>query len=203
MIKNIVFDMGNVILRYDPEYFMTRAGVTDTEDRRIIRNGLFDSWEWAMMDRGMMNEQDGFSSVMKRIPENLRDVTGLLMFHWADARETVPGMEELVQKIKNAGYHLYLLSNASFLQHTYWPKVPVSRLFDGEVISCDIRAVKPMPEIYKALTEKYGLIESECVFIDDSASNVAGAIACGWEGIVFHQNAEETEAELKKMGVTI
>ncbi|MER2056586.1 MAG: HAD-IA family hydrolase, partial [Clostridia bacterium] len=58
---------------------------------------------------------------------------------------------------------------------------------------------KPMPEIYKAFTAKFSLLPEECVFIDDAAANVAGAVACGWQGIVFHGDSEELAEKLKKI----
>ena len=203
MIRNIVFDMGNVILRFDPEYFMTREGILAEEDRKIVRNQLFRSAEWAMMDLGYMTEDTVEPLVLARIPERLHEKTVRLLRKWADAGETVPGMEELVRRLKEAGYGVYLLSNASVAQHDYWPKAPVSRLFDGKLISCDVKTVKPCPEIYRMFTDKFGLKPEECVFIDDSHANVAGAMACGWQGIVFHGDAEEAEQQLKALGVTI
>ena len=203
MIRNIVFDMGNVILRFDPEYFMTREGILAEEDRKIIRNQLFRSVEWAMMDLGYQTEDTAEPLVLARIPERLHEKAIRLLRNWADAGETVPGMEDLVRRLKEAGYGIYLLSNASVAQHDYWPKAPVSRLFDGKLISCDVKFVKPCPEIYRLFTEKFGLKPEECIFIDDSHANVAGAIACGWQGIVFHGDAEEAEQQMKALGVTI
>ncbi len=203
MIRNIVFDMGNVILRFDPEYFMTREGILAEEDRKIIRNQLFRSVEWAMMDLGYLTEDTAEPLVLARIPERLHEKAIRLLRNWADAGETVPGMEDLVRRLKEDGYGIYLLSNASVAQHDYWPKAPVSRLFDGKLISCDVKIVKPCPEIYRLFTEKFGLKPEECVFIDDSHANVAGAIACGWQGIVFHGDAEEAEQQMKALGVII
>ncbi len=201
MIRNIVFDMGNVLLKFDPEYFMRREGITKEEDRKIIRNELFLSVEWAQMDLGVLTEDTAEPLVRRRIPERLwPKVTGL-MRSWAFPREQIPGMEDLVRRLKEAGYGIYLLSNASVLQHEYWPQMPVSRFFDGKLISCDVKVVKPNPEIYRLFTEKFGLKAEECVFLDDAAQNVAGALFCGWQGIVFHGEAEEAERKLREMGV--
>ena len=54
MIRNIVFDMGNVLIRFDPELFIDREGVTDPDDRKLILDELFNSVEWAQMDRGTL-----------------------------------------------------------------------------------------------------------------------------------------------------
>ena len=201
MIKNIVFDMGNVLIVFDPGFFMDNAGITDPEDRRLVMNELFVSVEWALMDLGAMKEQELEARVMERIPEHLKERVRRLIYFWWEGRSCVPGMEALAGELKEAGYHLYLLSNASVMQHEYWPRFAISRLFDGKLISCDTGVVKPNPEIYRMFTEKFGLIPGECVFIDDQPANAAAAEMCGWKGIVFHGDAGELREKLKAAGL--
>lgn len=196
MIRNIVFDMGNVMIRFDPEYFLDREGITDPEDRKLVMNELFLSVEWAQMDSGVLTEETAEPLILARIPDRLKDQVHHLLCSWSTPRDMIPGMEELALGLKNAGYGIYLLSNASKNQHVYWPKVPSSRLFDGKLISCDVGFVKPMKEIYEIFTRKFGLVPEECLFIDDAPNNVAGAIACGWQGIVFHGDAGELQRKL-------
>ena len=203
MIRNIVFDMGNVLIRFDSERFMDIAGITESRDRDLIRRELFRSVEWARMDLGTLTEETAEPLILPRFPERLRKSVSQLLFHWADDRETVPGMEELLKKLKNAGYALYLLSNASVMQHVYWPRFSMSTLFQGKLISCDVGVVKPDPAIYRCFTERFGLRPDECLFIDDLPINVATAIQCGWSGIVFHGDAEEIEKKLISSGVCL
>ena len=79
----------------------------------------------------------------------------------------------------------------------------MSRYFDGKLISCDVKVVKPCHQIYRLFTEKFSLDPAECLFVDDATANVAGAIACGWQGIVFHGSEEELENKMRAMGVQI
>ena len=79
--------------------------------------------------------------------------------------------------------------------------MPISGYFSGTMISAFVKTVKPNPAIYRLFTEEFGLTEEECVFIDDAPINVAGAVACGWQGIVFHGDAEEAEEKLSRLGV--
>ena len=201
MIRNIVFDMGNVIIRFDPIFFIDREGVTDPEDQKLILNELFLSVEWAKMDAGVLTEETAEPLILSRFPDRLKNTVCNLLYNWSRPGDTIPGMESLIRRLKDAGYSVYLLSNASKGQHIYWPKVPVSRLFDGKLVSCDIGFVKPMREIYETFTQKFSLKPEECVFIDDSASNAAWADACGWHGIVFHGDADELERKLAVLGV--
>ena len=203
MIRNIIFDMGNTVIRFDPRYFIDRAGINDAEDRRIILNELFLSIEWAQMDAGILTEETAEPLILPRFPERLHDTVKELLYRWAYSRDMIPGMEELIRRLKAAGYHIYLLSNASSAQHEYWPGFPVSRYFDGKMISCDVKTVKPNPDIYRRFTEKFSLVPEECLFTDDSSANVAAAVACGWKGIVFHGSAEELERKMKDFQIRI
>ena len=203
MIRNIVFDMGNVVIRYDPSYFIERAGIQDPEDRRLILNELFLSMEWAQMDAGSLTEETAEPIILPRFPERLHDAVREMLYRWAYPREMIPGMEDLIRRLKKEGYSIYLLSNASSAQHEYWPRFPVSRYFDGKLISWDVKTVKPNPQIYRLFTVKFSLNPEECLFTDDSAANVAAAVACGWKGIVFHGSADELERKMRTFGVRI
>ena len=202
-IRNVVFDMGNVMIHFDPEVFIDRENIMDLDDRRLIMNELFLSVEWAQMDAGILTEETAEPLIMRRFPERLQPVVRNLLYNWAIPRAEIDGMKELVIELKEAGYGVFLLSNASVAQHRYWPLVPASQYFDGKLISCDVKVVKPMWEIYQMFTDRFGLDPEECMFIDDAPSNVAAAIACGWKGIVFHGDAEELRNKLREAGINI
>ena len=193
--------MGNVLIHFNPETFMDREGVKDPEERRLIRNELFQSVEWAQMDSGILTEKTAEPMILKRFPERMHSVVRNLLYNWAIPRDEMEGMEELVAGLKRSGYGIYLLSNASIAQHRYWPLISVSRYMDGEMISCDVKVVKPMWEIYHLFTDRFGLNPEECLFIDDATANVAAAIACGWQGIVFHGDSNELCEKLRSAGI--
>ena len=203
MIKNIIFDMGNVLIRFDPSLFIEREGITDPEDRRLILDELFNSVEWAQMDRGILEEKTAEPFILERFPERLHPTVSNLLHHWAIPGDEFTGMRELVADLKNAGYGLFLLSNASTAQHRYWPLFPVSRYFDGKLVSSDVKVVKPMREIYQIFTDRFLLDPEECLFIDDAPANVAAAITCGWNGIVFHQDAAQLRRKMRQFGIRI
>lgn len=202
MIKNIVFDMGNVIIRFDPELFMVRLGLAE-EDRRLLKRELFVSLEWSRMDRGSLTDEEAAEIVCRRVPERLHDAVRRLVGMWDRPILPVEGMYELVEELRGMGYGIYLLSNASFRQHDYWPRVPASKFFDGALISADVKLVKPQPEIYRLLCDKFSLVPEECVFIDDSTSNAEGAYFCGINALVFHGDAHEMRLKLNELGVKV
>lgn len=202
MIKNIVFDMGNVLIRFDRDLFMSRLGLDDA-DKKLLMREVFLSLEWSRMDRGSLTDAEAADIICRRVPGHLHNAVRALVGMWDRPILPIDGMYELIEELKGMGYGIYLLSNASLRQHDYWPRVPASKFFDGTLISADVKLVKPQPEIYRLLCEKFSLIPEECVFIDDATPNAEGAFFCGINPIVFHGDAQEVRVKLNELGVKV
>ena len=115
--------------------------------------------------------------------------------------DEIPGMRELLGELKAAGYGLYGLTNWSAetfcqVRHRYG----VFSLLDGMVVSGEEHIIKPDRAIFRLLTERYGLNAEECLFVDDLQRNVDGALAAGWQGVVF-QGAERLREDLRRFGI--
>ena len=136
--------------------------------------------------------------------ENLVTAVEELICRW-EIPEILPmeGMAALIGELKDAGYGIYLLSNAFARQHEYWPRVPGSEYFDDTFISADVKLVKPQREIYEMALDKFGVTAEECVFIDDLPSNIEMGENCGICGVVFHGDVEILRADLRRAGVKI
>ena len=202
MIKNIVFDMGNVLLRFDPQLFMERLNVAE-EDRPLLMREVYHSLEWSRMDRGSLTDEQASEIICSRVPERLHEQVFKLVTFWDRPLIEIEGMHELVRELKALGYGIYLLSNASYRQHEYWPRLSVSSLFDGIMVSADVKLVKPQPEIYLLFCSTFGLKPDECFFIDDSTLNAEGAFFSGMHTAVFHQDAAEIREKLRAAGVPV
>ena len=202
MIKNIVFDMGNVVIRFDRDYFMDRLGVTG-DDRTLLMREVFLSPEWVMMDRGSLTDEQACEILCARVPERLRDTAYKLITFWDRPILPVEGIYELIEELKGLGYGVYLLSNASCRQTEYWQRVPAARFFDGTLISSLVKLVKPMPEIYEKLFETFSLKREECFFIDDNSANVEAALHVGMPAVVFFDDIRRLRRELIAAGVPV
>ncbi len=203
MIHNIVFDMGKVLIHFDPERYVGRLGVTPQEEKLLL-NQVFRSVEWVQMDRGVIDEAEAVRRFCGRLPAHLHECVRKLVFEWDEPVAPVEGMYELAEELKNAGYGIYLLSNASARHSQYWPKIPASRFFDGLVVSSEAGCMKPREEIYRVLCSRYGLRPEECFFIDDLPANVESARFVGMEGTVFHDgDMEELRSSLRRAGVKV
>lgn len=201
-IRNIIFDMGNVLLWFDRELFYERFQIPQ-EDRNVLTREVFQSLEWARMDRGSMTEAEALESVCHRLPQRLHEAAEQMICRWDEPLVPVEGMYELVEELKKMGYGLYLLSNASVRQPEYWKRLPVSRFFDGTLISANVKLVKPQFEIYDLLLETFGLKAEECFFVDDAIGNIEGAFCRGIAGAVFHMDVAELRKNLNAAGVPV
>lgn len=197
MIKNIIFDMGNVLLRYDPEVCLNRF-VKREEDRALIRRELFEGPEWVQGDLGHITDEQRFDGVSRRVPQELHTELRQCAEQWHMCMEPVHGAKEFCAYAKEQGYRLYVLSNASSSFYQYFPRFAPFEYFDGLVVSCDIHIVKPDIRIYRYLLETYGLAPEECFFIDDMAANVEGAQKAGISGAVFGGDFEEIRKKLEE-----
>lgn len=202
MIRHIIFDMGNVLLRFDPELFLDRIGAAGA-DRELLLREIFRSDDWLGLDRGDHDESQAAEKMCARLPEHLHETARRLVCHWDEPLIPVEGMEALVLELKAAGYGIWLLSNASRRQHEYWSRLPVHRYFNDTLISADERLLKPHRAIYDRCLEKFGLKAEECFFIDDSAANIAAAAERGIRGYEFHFDVPALRRALQAAGVAV
>ena len=186
-IRNIVFDMGNVLLDFSPRRVVERF-CADEAERALILRELFQAPEWLMADRGLIRDRDRYGLLRDRVPPEHREALKNCCFHWAFCMDPLPGARAFVEDCRRAGYRTYILSNASDLFFTYFNNFSPLSDFDGAVISCQELLLKPEREIYLRLLERYDLRPEECFFIDDRAENVEAAREVGMEGYVFQND---------------
>ncbi len=194
MIKNYIFDFGNVLAKYEPEA-ITALYIEDKADIKIVTDAVFDRLYWDKLDAGTITDEEVKEGFCKRLPENLREAACKVYDGWIDLRYAMDGMPELVYDIKEQGGKLYLLSNISIgFAENYHRSLWISKLFslfDGLVFSGPIGITKPNREIFEYILNKYSLKAEECIFIDDSEKNIIGAEAVGIKGYLFDGNAEK------------
>ena len=190
MIKNVVLDMGNVLLDFRPEYVLNQF-CSSEEEKDVIRRELFEGPEWAMADRGDIKDKDRYDLVKKRVPEKYHEALKNCALHWDICMDPLEGAKEFCETVKEKGYKIFVLSNASDLFYVYFPKFLPLDFFDGVFVSSDYLMLKPDVEIYKTFLNKYGLKGEECLFIDDREDNVAGAKKAGLNTFRFEGDYEK------------
>lgn len=204
MIKNILFDMGNVLIRFEPRQYVQKVGLSESEQQLMLRE-LYGSIDWIELDRGTIDEAEIIERVTARTGEHLRGAIEKLVRHWDRPELPVEGMKALTDELYEKGYELYLLTNAGPRHREYWPRFTAAEHFPEERIyrSADVHLLKPDPAFFEGALEKFGLDRSECVFIDDSAANAEGAKRSGLDAIVFFGDAARLRAQLRERGVDV
>ena len=202
MIRNIIFDMGNVLIYWRPEAFVERMGVPE-EDRPQLLSEVFGRVEWVQLDGGLISFEDAAAAMCRRLPERLHAAARELVFDWwRRPLFPVEGMAGLIRELKSLGYGIYLLSNASVDLPKYFDRIPGSECFDGRIVSAEWKLLKPQPEIYKVLLREYGLKAEECFFTDDLKINIEAAIHEGMSGTVFCGETD-LRRELIRAGIPV
>ena len=202
MIRNIVFDMGQVLIHWTPQQF-TQSMPLSREEKELLHREVFRNVEWVMLDRGTITEEDAAASMCRRLPEKLHPYAReLVTGWWKNPRKPMEGMARLVRELKENGYGIYLLSNASLRLRTYFPWIPGSECFDGLFVSAEHRLLKPQHEIFETFLQTFALDPAQCFFIDDGPANVEGALRAGMAGAVFLGDAERLRRELRAAGIT-
>ena len=111
MIRNIIFDMGNVLIKFDPPQIVEELGLDSKEEKELLLKTIFFTGEWHLTDLGVMTEADLFKSVSQKLPKHLLGYAHDIILEWDKNLVPVPGMEEVVRMCKEKGYKIYLLSN--------------------------------------------------------------------------------------------
>ena len=201
MIKNIIFDFGGVLVDWNPHYLFDNYFNDINESNYFVENVCNSEWN-AEMDGGKPFEQAvrERSAMFPKYAEALK----LYQTNWMDTMgEEIPEMYDLVKSLKTNGFPvIYGLTNWSAetfptVQKTY----RIFSLIDKIVVSGEVKQLKPNPEIFHTLLNKFNLKPEESLFIDDNIKNVEGAKALGINALRF-ENAKKLKEDLKALNIT-
>ncbi len=199
MIKTVIFDIGNVLAGFAWKEYFDRFSYSEEVKERIGR-ATVQSPVWNEYDRGNLSDEEVVEAFIKNDPgiekelrESLNNISGMLVrYDYA-----IPW----VKALKQSGYQVLVLSNFSHKAVADCGEVLDFLPFtDGGILSYQDHVIKPQPEIYDLLMERYGLVPEECVFMDDTLVNVEAAQKAGIHGIHF-RDKEQAEKELHDLGV--
>ncbi len=198
-IKNVVFDLGNVLLTYHPlEFMQTILG--DRETGRACYELIIESREWKELDGGRLSVDEARQRFIEREP-SLAEGIQTFFEQWFEMFQPIPESIQILDRLKADGYRLYVLSN--FIRESFEairPRFSFLDRFDGMVISYRVGASKPDRAIYEYLLHTYNLIPKETLFIDDLEANAQGARDAGIAAIRF-QSPQQLHNELSRLGL--
>ena len=189
-MKNIVFDLGRVVFAQNPNK-------SSEEFKRFFSYVAQSPMPqfWVDYDMGV-SDLDKVVSDLSAYRGVEEEYSRSMILASITRQETIAPTRDLIHDLKQAGYKLYVLSNMSRDFIEYLRQQPVYEYFDGEVISCEEGVVKPMPQIYDILVERYGLDVSETMFIDDRIDNIEASEREGICGFHFDRNNPQASCDL-------
>ncbi|MCI6466692.1 MAG: HAD family phosphatase [Faecalicatena sp.] len=199
MIRTIILDIGNVLAEYNWKSYLDTFPYP-AETKKLLADVLFLSPEWNEFDRGALSHEQLVEMFVQKAPEYeqelkevLKDVGGCI--------HQFPYAISWIKSLKEAGFHVYVLSNYGEYMYEHTQKeLSFLEFTDGGILSYREKLIKPEPMIYKTLLERYQIHPEEAVFLDDSLPNVEAAKALGIHGIHF-TSYEKAVAELETLGV--
>jgi len=199
MYKNIIFDMGGVLLDFSEARLMGHYfGHLSAEEQKLVYDAMFTSGLWRRMDRGDFDEAGVAREVCALLPEALHAPVEAMVPRYFEAMPPMP-TNELIPLLKARGQRVYLLTNAPHAFHREKHRLPYLHLFDGVFASCDVGLLKPDAEIYRAFLRKFELRAEECLFIDDMRANIEGAQRVGMKGHCYEER--DLEALKRVLGI--
>ena len=180
----VIFDVGNVLLDYDPRRFMAELGIASKYWDRLTE--IFpESEEWKLLDNDLMSDEEFLSSALRKEPGLRREIK-LYHKHWYEHFDAIPKNVAAFYQIKEAGIKTYILSN---LQKSCFRYVSAHNIFfddfDGRIFSFENHVRKPAPEIYDLIISRYKLDPARSVFFDDMEANILAAQKAGMKTVYF------------------
>ena len=195
--RNIIFDLGNVLLEWNPERIL-RTSFDCPEQRKLAQQGIFQHSDWLDLDRGKLSEQQAIEKFQHRCQLSQQAVADLLHC----VRQSLTLKEDtfaLLQQCAAQGYQLYCLSNMSVENYQYLvQQQDFFRYFSGIVISGQVKMIKPELGIYRHLLQEFALQPQQSIFIDDMQANTQAAVELGLAAITF-TDADSCKRELSSL----
>ena len=199
-IKNIIFDFGGVLMDWNPRYFFKDYFNDDEKMEFFLKNIAVDEWN-AEQDRGR-SLKDGTQILVAKHPEWEKEIRAYYDNWTTMLRSDIPENVAVLRKLAGTNYELFGLTNWSHETFPYaLEHYDFFKLFEGKiVVSGEEKLIKPDPEIWHVLLNRYDLKAEESVFIDDNAKNIEAAEKLGFHCIHITENTD-LEKELRAVGV--
>lgn len=190
MLKNIIFDLGNTVVRFDSRE-ITRHFYSEEKDFEKLVSVTFARKYWDRLDDGSISQEDFKRGVREELPEYLHKYSDAICDGWVYDLPVIDGMEKLIDDLKQDGFGLFVISNISERFSECRDEIPILKKFDKLILSGDEKLAKPDKRIFKLAIERFGINPDESLFADDLPANIKAAEECGIHGYLFDGSAEK------------
>ena len=191
MIKNVIFDLGNVVVKLKWNIVLDKYSDNET-DKKLLEDVIFNSIEWVKLDEGTIDKKDAIEIMLSKLPIHLLNACLNIMKEWQEGLIVNPQTIEFIKNLREKGYKTYILSNAPLDIPDFLERNDLNKYFDGKVISAQEKVSKPNRKIYELILNRFSLNPNESLFLDDKQENIDAAISCCINGYVFDYNKFDT-----------
>ena len=197
MIKNIIFDLGRVLVSFDPTEKLKALGLHQNDIDCIVK-GIFNDFIWHQYDAGNRTLNELITYYQSKLSRYKQVVTTFLSA-WYEMVQPLDITYNLLKEVKAKGYRIYILSNINEDCALHLLKnAPFMKEVDGYIFSYEYHLIKPEKAIYELLFQKFQLIPNECLFLDDCKMNIDAAQQLGMYGMVY-EATEEMVCKVKEI----
>lgn len=192
MIKNIVFDLGNVLISFRPEVFLAKIGYSE-KYKNIIIDDIFNSKEWKLLDNGDITTSEAIEKISATSSLKIEEIASIFNLRTNIMYPIITNVK-LLPALQKRGFKLYFLSNFPLdIFDDVYNEYEFFKFFIGGIISSRVKFSKPDIRIFKILIDKYSLVPEECLYIDDIEINTKVAGLTGMTTICTLESADLSE----------
>lgn len=196
MIKNVVFDIGKVLIRWEPLDMCLRF-CPDEKTAEKVCASTYLAPRWGELDAGALTIAQAVEESVAELGEKFRPYIWAAYNGFVSLAQPIDGGLALAKKLHAEGYKLFLASNFNERVYALYERLDLGKIFSGYIYSFEEKITKPDPEFFVRLARRYSLTLNECAFIDDRPENVAAAVSVGMLGCVYRDNPDEIYGLIK------
>ncbi len=190
MIKNIVFDLGSVLLKGNTKDVLNYIEITDDEYKELSTFFKYDE----KLDLGLVSLDDKLSS--SDIPNYLKKKYHNYLINYYEYRKIDFDLVRLLNYLNSKNYRIYVISDNNFECARYYERNLLFKNIKGWVFSCDYQSLKKDGKLFNILLNQYNLFADECYFIDDNKVNIDVAKSIGFKTFLYEDNYKELIKDL-------
>lgn len=200
MIETVIFDIGNVLVDFCWEKHFKSKGLTG-QKLEALADATVRSQTWYLFDQGIYTDEEILEMLIQNAPSLEKEIR-MIFENLSGTIEPYDYAKNWILELKEKGYKVLLLSNFSEKAfHECKEKMDFVKYADGGILSYREKLIKPNPQIYETLIERYSLVPEKCVFLDDTEKNLKEAEKFGIHTILF-TSREKALKELRELGVS-
>ena len=133
MIKNIIFDCGRVLIKFNPIDIVNRI-LPEIEEKSLLSKEIFETEIWQLLDKGVISKEEAYKTICSRLPDNLHGDCKRILDNWYNNLDEIPDTLKLMKDLKVNNYNIYILSNFNCDYHKEIENLGITKFLSGQIV---------------------------------------------------------------------